>query len=160
MGTDVVASHKIQLSFVVFPVVNTFYTFLFCFLVWFYGFAQGWDILIYTLIFSIAAPVYTFLAVRSRDGLLRHTRIVIARISLFLFGSKVQHLKEVRSKLKEEVKNFVEKYAQSVPDDYTVDDDEPAGEGKDGLKFTKRSSTLVVEDGMDEAFESLDPELF
>ena len=60
MGTDVVASHKIQLSFVVFPVVNTFYTFLFCFLVWFYGFAQGWDILIYTLIFSIAAPVYTF----------------------------------------------------------------------------------------------------
>ena len=96
-GKDVVASYKIMISSVIFPLTSLVFTVVLFLFLWFYEFQRVYQ---YTLMFFFVWPMYLLVAIRSNDGLVRHLFRFLANLMMICDRKTIAKLQEARGQLK------------------------------------------------------------
>jgi len=154
-GIDVIASHKVICSLVAYPIAWVVWTIGFRLLLIYFHLVRGRWLNLVTVVYFILWPLYCYGMVKSADFAKRHFRSVKARFVLVFFRSRVNQLKETRTKLHEQIFEWVNTKAASLIDENFVffEDGELSAEKEPKMR---KKSTAIVEDKMNEAFEILE----
>eukprot|EP01015_Nassula_variabilis_P011609 TRINITY_DN1940_c0_g1_i8.p1 TRINITY_DN1940_c0_g1~~TRINITY_DN1940_c0_g1_i8.p1 ORF type:complete len:235 (-),score=24.81 TRINITY_DN1940_c0_g1_i8:73-777(-) len=118
-GKDVVASHKVVTSFIIFPpAFFLFFTIHHFFMKYILNDAQDKYVRYYDALFLVWWPFYLYTMLIAGDELKYHLQAIRAKLVLTLVVGNLSELKDLRQSLKDKVREFVDKYGAEVVENF------------------------------------------
>lgn len=118
-GRDVVASHKVVTSFIIFPpAFFLFFAFHHFIMVYLLDDKREVYAKYYDAFFLVWWPFYLYTMLIAGDELKSHLETIRAKLILLFVVGKLSELKNLRESLKQKVMEFVDKFGAEIVDNF------------------------------------------
>lgn len=114
VGADVMGSTKILTSFILYPILCTFFTSSLFFLQLYYSNLTLWQNIENCIWFLVFFPIYNYICVRSIDGVVGNYNNLAIRIYALFSYDTMKSIREQRAQLAEKVNRIITQFGPKV----------------------------------------------